>query len=184
MEQDLKDIFFLMRRRPPRSTRTDTLLPYTTLFRSEGRLVFGSQNAQVGRLIFAKLHVEDDVQRHQVVLQARQLVEHQLDLFLVVLHQETGGVELRHHEVAQHHGGLVGGWAVADLIGTLHENDRHALGGGTGTIHDFYQANALLSQRLERVEGGSVGRDVGRAFLDAGSCVDVDRESVGEGKGG
>src|SRR3546814_19951609 len=28
--------FFLMIRRPPRSTRTDTLLPYTTLFRSEG----------------------------------------------------------------------------------------------------------------------------------------------------
>src|SRR3546814_14218617 len=27
-------MFFLMRRRPPRSTRTDTLLPYTTLFRS------------------------------------------------------------------------------------------------------------------------------------------------------
>src|SRR3546814_7113377 len=28
--------FFLMIRRPPRSTRTDTLLPYTTLFRSGG----------------------------------------------------------------------------------------------------------------------------------------------------
>src|SRR3546814_19712356 len=27
-------MFFLMIRRPPRSTRTDTLLPYTTLFRS------------------------------------------------------------------------------------------------------------------------------------------------------
>src|SRR3546814_18389275 len=26
--------FFLMKRRPPRSTRTDTLFPYTTLFRS------------------------------------------------------------------------------------------------------------------------------------------------------
>src|SRR3546814_13681577 len=26
--------FFFMRRRPPRSTRTDTLFPYTTLFRS------------------------------------------------------------------------------------------------------------------------------------------------------
>src|SRR3546814_19343709 len=26
--------FFLMIRRPPRSTRTDTLVPYTTLFRS------------------------------------------------------------------------------------------------------------------------------------------------------
>src|SRR3546814_3049177 len=30
---------FLMIRRPPRSTRTDTLFPYTTLFRSEARLV-------------------------------------------------------------------------------------------------------------------------------------------------
>src|SRR3546814_14511537 len=28
---------FLMIRRPPRSTRTDTLFPYTTLFRSNGR---------------------------------------------------------------------------------------------------------------------------------------------------
>src|SRR3546814_4698040 len=31
--------FFLMIRRPPRSTRTDTLFPYTTLFRSPARLV-------------------------------------------------------------------------------------------------------------------------------------------------
>src|SRR3546814_1315685 len=30
--------FFLMIRRPPRSTRTDTLFPYTTLFRSRCRL--------------------------------------------------------------------------------------------------------------------------------------------------
>src|SRR3546814_3920686 len=29
--------FFLMIRRPPRSTRTDTLFPYTTLFRSDPR---------------------------------------------------------------------------------------------------------------------------------------------------
>src|SRR3546814_12943575 len=29
--------FFLMIRRPPRSTRTDTLFPYTTLFRSSRR---------------------------------------------------------------------------------------------------------------------------------------------------
>src|SRR3546814_1416801 len=31
--------FFVMRRRPPRSTRTDTLFPYTTLFRSVRRIV-------------------------------------------------------------------------------------------------------------------------------------------------
>src|SRR3546814_17746243 len=30
-------VFFLMIRRPPRSTRTDTLFPYTTLFRSPRR---------------------------------------------------------------------------------------------------------------------------------------------------
>src|SRR3546814_10611152 len=30
-------VFFLMTRRPPRSTRTDTLFPYTTLFRSRPR---------------------------------------------------------------------------------------------------------------------------------------------------
>src|SRR3546814_8741981 len=29
-------VMFLMIRRPPRSTRTDTLFPYTTLFRSPG----------------------------------------------------------------------------------------------------------------------------------------------------
>src|SRR3546814_16124704 len=30
----VRRVFFLMLRRPPRSTRTDTLFPYTTLFRS------------------------------------------------------------------------------------------------------------------------------------------------------
>src|SRR3546814_10368569 len=39
------DLFFLLIRRPPRSTRTDTLFPYTTLFRS------GFQPAQSGELI-------------------------------------------------------------------------------------------------------------------------------------
>src|SRR3546814_15522705 len=32
-------LFFLMIRRPPRSTRTDTLFPYTTLFRSWNSLI-------------------------------------------------------------------------------------------------------------------------------------------------
>src|SRR3546814_20543390 len=35
------DLFFLMIRRPPRSTRTDTLFPCTTLFRSSGWFVPG-----------------------------------------------------------------------------------------------------------------------------------------------
>src|SRR3546814_8067996 len=39
-------IFFLMIRRPPRSTRTDTLFPYTTLFRSSNRQVRGGTTAR------------------------------------------------------------------------------------------------------------------------------------------
>src|SRR3546814_5910896 len=35
-------VFFLMIRRPPRSTRTDTLVPYTTLFRSYIATNYGS----------------------------------------------------------------------------------------------------------------------------------------------
>src|SRR3546814_15490540 len=37
--------FFLMIRRPPRSTRTDTLFPYTTLFRSHRRTAGDGPNA-------------------------------------------------------------------------------------------------------------------------------------------
>src|SRR3546814_16299307 len=42
------DVFFLMRRRPPRSTRTDTLFPYTTLFRSHWDLQsFGGDDSHI-----------------------------------------------------------------------------------------------------------------------------------------
>src|SRR3546814_8382856 len=38
--------FFLMIRRPPRSTRTDTLFPYTTLFRSRAVLPLDQADPQ------------------------------------------------------------------------------------------------------------------------------------------
>src|SRR3546814_20718220 len=48
-------VFFLMIRRPPRSTRTDTLFPYTTLFRSSdaaliaepSRIAYGTSKGAV-----------------------------------------------------------------------------------------------------------------------------------------
>src|SRR3546814_15210143 len=43
-------VFFLMTRRPPRSKRTDTLLPYTTLFRSERAVRFGGWRRPKGEL--------------------------------------------------------------------------------------------------------------------------------------
>src|SRR3546814_965854 len=62
----LSCFFFLMIRRPPRSTRTDTLFPYTTLFRSgerrEGQGMnstldkfFGGKQGGIGLLILAAL---------------------------------------------------------------------------------------------------------------------------------
>src|SRR3546814_5880661 len=45
--------FFLMIRRPPRSTRTDTLFPYTTLFRSVGDL----RRLQIARTLNLIIHV-------------------------------------------------------------------------------------------------------------------------------
>src|SRR3546814_484325 len=42
--------FFLMIRRPPRSTRTDTLFPYTTLFRSPAQRQGGGKWVGVGRV--------------------------------------------------------------------------------------------------------------------------------------
>src|SRR3546814_15480116 len=45
-------VFFVMIRRPPRSTRTDTLFPYTTLFRSTGALLpLSFQHSHYGRVI-------------------------------------------------------------------------------------------------------------------------------------
>src|SRR3546814_14167761 len=48
--------FFLMIRRPPRSTRTDTLFPYTTLFRSDGALIL--VEAKAGRVEFEAEMIE------------------------------------------------------------------------------------------------------------------------------
>src|SRR3546814_4126479 len=49
-----------MRRRPPRSTRTDTLFPYTTLFRSawtdEARAVEGRPDAQEEAVALYTMH--------------------------------------------------------------------------------------------------------------------------------
>src|SRR3546814_12399787 len=48
--------FFLMRRRPPRSTRTDTLFPYTTLFRSQLVLVGAAARAEAAERISDPRH--------------------------------------------------------------------------------------------------------------------------------
>src|SRR3546814_5924224 len=51
-----------MIRRPPRSTRTDTLFPYTTLFRSQGGAVGRLPQAVNGEIGVERLH---DVRHHR-----------------------------------------------------------------------------------------------------------------------
>src|SRR3546814_9945334 len=63
-------IFFLMIRLPPRSTRTDTLFPYTTLFRSDRRddrhhRLAELDGGPIERLLEADIIVEAAVEREQ-----------------------------------------------------------------------------------------------------------------------
>src|SRR3546814_1453078 len=53
--------FFLMIRRPPRSTRTDTLFPYTTLFRSPGDREKKMTKAAASNADIALIDLEDAV---------------------------------------------------------------------------------------------------------------------------
>src|SRR3546814_1950882 len=57
--------FFLMIRRPPRSTRTDTLFPYTTLFRSGEHLREGHRR-RIGAVELEHLHAPLTLGRAQL----------------------------------------------------------------------------------------------------------------------
>src|SRR3546814_14139499 len=56
--------FFLMIRRPPRSTRTDTLFPYTTLFRSADLIDIASCVLRKGRHAYQRGDADKGETRH------------------------------------------------------------------------------------------------------------------------
>src|SRR3546814_7466062 len=67
-----------MIRRPPRSTRTDTLFPYTTLFRSHALARFETLEAAVGlghRVVQMRVAVEDVDHLQVVALADLEVVE-------------------------------------------------------------------------------------------------------------
>src|SRR3546814_15382251 len=68
-----------MRRRPPRSTRTDTLFPYTTLFRSLEPLGFARAQCPTGLLHAGT--VSDDQQK---LYKARRVLDPKVELDLGV----------------------------------------------------------------------------------------------------
>src|SRR3546814_17964532 len=77
-------IFFLMIRRPPRSTRTDTLFPYTTLFRSLTAAALLLLAAQAPALAAGSKTIRPEVgkplQEAQKALQAKNYAEARTDI--------------------------------------------------------------------------------------------------------
>src|SRR3546814_5675014 len=96
-------LFFLMIRRPPRSTRTDTLFPYTTLFRScvhrsRGRRALRSHAQPLGAApsVDVRRGVADRYRLAAAVEPARNVGR--ADLYLAVRHRGArapGGLLLR-----------------------------------------------------------------------------------------
>src|SRR3546814_8569511 len=70
-----------MIRRPPSSTRTDTLFPYTALFRSSARCIFPSADQQPARPFADTAHrfdgVDDQVKDHLLQLDSISLNDRQ-----------------------------------------------------------------------------------------------------------
>src|SRR3546814_19989995 len=89
--------FLLMIRRPPRSTRTDTLFPYTTLFRSRrGRVETEVVEASVIRIQPAHLSAQ-----HGGLAQQRAALElDALDVQLGGVEHREGAHVLRHARLA------------------------------------------------------------------------------------
>src|SRR3546814_20495147 len=58
--------FFIRLRRPPRSTRTNTLFPYTTLFRSEHIAIDPSELAEIGDYDLEALFIRLEMAVEQV----------------------------------------------------------------------------------------------------------------------
>src|SRR3546814_8936415 len=65
--------FFLMIRRPPRSTRTDTLFPYTTLFRSAQAIANARKLLRAGIDAATRLRHARDVLDRRLALEILQL---------------------------------------------------------------------------------------------------------------
>src|SRR3546814_6466453 len=99
-------LFFLMIRRPPRSTRTDTLFPYTTLFRSVWNVAgfaLGAVTAAIGprAAMACTAAIETEIDRHYAE-QLEQLGEDDPELPTVIADFQAEEVE--HRETAIAHG--------------------------------------------------------------------------------
>src|SRR3546814_4173312 len=112
-----------MRRRPPRSTRTDTLFPYTTLFRSVRDHAAGVDVDALARGELAFHHGAAGVHEHPAV--ALELLHDE------ALAAEQAGEDLALEVDAHRHAARTGQEAVlladqpAAVLGQLHRSEEH-----------------------------------------------------------
>src|SRR3546814_12186199 len=86
---DTNNMFFFLRiRRPPRSTRTDTLFPYTTLFRSIG-VAAGRETIEVKR-VHLGLHLRQAAER---------IAQHQRELHPPAVERDAVKARRQHRPV-------------------------------------------------------------------------------------
>src|SRR3546814_6410498 len=145
-----------MRRRPPRSTRTDTLFPYTTLFRSGGQdlvVELGPDRAAQGGIA-----EEVRCDRRQVAVA---LLAHRLRRF--VEHEELvfgGGQHLEAHL-----GGLGDGAAQRAARADRFGGRRELADEEQGVLLERNLAAALRHHPHRRVGIGSVPAGIGHVVI-------------------
>src|SRR3546814_3521572 len=100
--------FFLMIRRPPRSTRTDTLFPYTTLFRSR----FHALPIQIIKIAyrFSKLVQIDIVEFEQIITRSEEhtselqsLMRTSYAVFCLKKKKHHNDIQNKKHQKQLHH---------------------------------------------------------------------------------
>src|SRR3546814_3210422 len=84
-------MFFLMIRRPPRSTRTDTLFPYTTPFRSRPHQMVPNPEAEPAR----DHHPARALREREVARDAAERQAKAIDGFIAMLRSEEHTSELQ-----------------------------------------------------------------------------------------
>src|SRR3546814_6654054 len=85
-----------MRRRPPRSTRTDTLFPYTTLFRSIAHAVAFLSGPQAGYITGTTLHVNGGMRTEEHTSELQSLMRISYAVFCLKNKHNYTNVSQRH----------------------------------------------------------------------------------------
>src|SRR3546814_15999877 len=135
--------FFLMIRRPPRSTRTDTIFPYTTLFRS-GKL---ERAEEIVAILVIMARDRDEVAVRADFLIDAAVILLFLDPAVIVERVVIARVACRHERLGAHAG---------DVAAVEHQKDAHIGPATTGASRD----NGDVGRT--RRGGGRGGRDGGK----------------------